>query len=92
MGQNIGTEPREASKKGSPTDIHPWIADAPPAYLRLIQTGNVRMEVDEATVGAANRTALTFFSFKDNYDLKYRIRRLGRQPTVIFVCRSPLLL
>lgn len=69
--------PTSESSDNKGTDIHPWIATSPPAYARLIDAGRVRIEVDEATVKSANKTALTIFSFKDHYNLRYRLIPTG---------------
>lgn len=51
---------------------HPWLNDVPSDLSRLVDVGKVRMEVDEAAVRAAKRTALTAFHFKFTYRTHYR--------------------
>jgi len=57
---------------------HPWLADAPPAYARLVDKGNVQIEVDQPTVEAAGKTALTAFSFTLKYRMRFRIQELAK--------------
>jgi hypothetical protein len=51
---------------------HAWIASAPGEFVRLIDRGSVRIEVDDQRVNDANKAALTVFQFKTKYDSKFR--------------------
>jgi hypothetical protein len=51
---------------------HPWLKDVPVNLARLVDVGNVQIEVNEKAVRAANRTALTEFSFQFQYRMRYR--------------------
>jgi hypothetical protein len=59
---------------------HPWLNTAPGGILRLIEKGNVRIEVDEAAVHAAKRTALTSFEFFLSYLMRYQHRTQPKNP------------
>jgi hypothetical protein len=52
---------------------HPWIADAPSEFLRLIDMGNVEIKVDDQRVRNARKSAVTLFQFSVKYNFKYRI-------------------
>ena len=51
---------------------HPWIADAPGEFVRLIDLGNVRIVVDDEKVRQANKAALTQFAFKLSYQVRLK--------------------
>ena len=57
---------------------HPWLNDMPPAFARLVDIGRVEIAVDQAAVDAANRTALTVFSFSLAYQMKYRFNEITK--------------
>lgn len=56
---------------------HPWIADAPGEFVRLIDQGNVKIAVDDDRVRKAGKSALTLFQFVVDYDFKFRHQLLG---------------
>jgi hypothetical protein len=56
---------------------HPWIADAPGEFVRLIDAGNVRIEVDDETVRKSGKSALTVFKFDVDYNVRFRFQTLG---------------
>ena len=56
---------------------HPWLAEAPGEFVRLIDRGNVKIVVDDDRVRAAGKTALTVFQFVVDYDFKFRHQLLG---------------
>ncbi len=56
---------------------HPWLADAPGEFVRLIDRGNVKMVVDDDRVKKTGKTALTVFQFVIDYDFKFRHQLLG---------------
>ena len=56
---------------------HPWLADAPGEFVRLIDRGNVKIVVDDDRIGNAGKTALTVFQFVIDYDFKFRHQLLG---------------
>ena len=56
---------------------HPWMANAPGEFVRLINRGNVKMVLDDDCVQKAGKTALTVFLFVIDYDFKFRHRSLG---------------
>jgi len=56
---------------------HPWLADAPGEFVRLIDRGNVSIVVDDERIRKAGKTALTIFQFSVDYDFKYRQQLLG---------------
>ncbi len=64
----IGVDPLPASNAAEP---HPWISDAPPQMARLIDTGQVKIMVDDIAVKNANRTAITFYRINVQYELRY---------------------
>jgi hypothetical protein len=51
---------------------HPWLVDIPADLARLVDVGKVQIEVDEAAVKAAHRTAITEFSFQISYRMRYQ--------------------
>ncbi len=59
-------------------DPHPWLADMPPAFARLVDIGKVEIAEDQPTVEAAGRTALTVFSFSLAYRMQYRMNELSK--------------
>ena len=56
---------------------HPWLAEAPGEFVRLIDLGNVSILVDDDRVRKAGKTALTVFQFSIDYDFKFRHQLLG---------------
>ena len=56
---------------------HPWLADAPGEFVRLIDRGNVKIVVDDDRVRNAGKAALTVFQFVIDYDFKFRHQFLG---------------
>ena len=56
---------------------HPWLADAPGEFVRLIDRGNVNIVVDDDRVQKAGKSALTLFQFVIDYDFKFRHQLLG---------------
>jgi hypothetical protein len=58
------------------SDPHPWIQSAPPAILRLIDKGRVRLSVDDDRLRAANKQALTYFRFDVDYRYRFDIREI----------------
>ncbi len=56
---------------------HPWLAEAPGEFVRLIDLGNVNIFVDDDRVRKASKTALTVFQFSIDYDFKFRHQLLG---------------
>ena len=56
---------------------HPWLAEAPGEFVRLIDRGNVNILVDDDRVRRAGKTALTVFQFSIDYDFKFRHQLLG---------------
>ncbi len=57
--------------------LHPWMANAPGEFVRLIDRGNVKIVVDDERVQKAGKTALTVFQFVIDYDFKFRHQLLG---------------
>ncbi len=57
---------------------HPWLKDVPPGLSRLIDIGNVEMVEDQLAVQAADRTALTVFSFTFAHRMRYRTNELAK--------------
>jgi len=51
---------------------HPWLADAPGEFVRLIDRGNVKIKVDDKRIRQANKAALTSFRFIVDYDFRFR--------------------
>ncbi len=56
---------------------HPWLADAPGEFVRLIDRGNVKIVVDDDRIRKSGKTALTLFQFVIDYDFKFRHQLLG---------------
>ena len=56
---------------------HPWLADAPGEFVRLVDRGNVKIVVDDERVRKSGKTALTLFQFVVDYDFKFRHQVLG---------------
>ncbi len=56
---------------------HPWLAEAPGEFVRLIDRGNVSIVVDDERIRKAGKSALTLFQFVIDYDFKYRHQLLG---------------
>lgn len=56
---------------------HPWLADAPGEFVRLIDRGNVKLVVDDDRIRNEGKTALTVFQFVIDYDFKFRHQLLG---------------
>lgn len=56
---------------------HPWLAEAPGEFVRLIDRGNVKILVDDDRIRNAGKTALTVFQFVIDYDFKFRHQLLG---------------
>ncbi len=57
--------------------VHPWISDAPGAFVRLIDRGNVKIAIDDERVRKAGKSALTVFQFVVEYDFKFRHQIIG---------------
>jgi len=78
--QALGQQPSGAKGPGDPqpTDPHPWIATAPPAFARLIDRGRVRIVIDDPRLEVAKKHGLTTFRF--SYDYVYRYEFNGVQP------------
>jgi hypothetical protein len=51
---------------------HPWLATAPGEYLRLINRGNVQIQIDDETLNKYGRAALTRFEIKLDYRCIFR--------------------
>ncbi len=66
---SVATSEMLSSKVVEP---HPWLKAVPVNLARLVDVGNVQIEVNEAAVRAANRTAITEFSFQFQYRMRYR--------------------
>ena len=60
-----------------PGKAHPWLADAPGEFVRLIDRGNVKIVVDDDRIRKSGKTALTLFQFVVDYDFKFRHQVLG---------------
>lgn len=58
------------SKKSS--EPHPWLAVAPGEYLRLINRGNVEIQVNDSILASYRKAALTRFKIKLDYKCIYR--------------------
>ena len=56
---------------------HPWLADAPGEFVRLIDRGNVKIVVDDERIRESGKSALTLFQFFIDYDFKFRHQLLG---------------
>ncbi|HUP77339.1 MAG TPA: hypothetical protein VM260_02180, partial [Pirellula sp.] len=56
---------------------HPWLADAPGEFVRLIDRGNVKIVVEDDRVRNSGKAALTVFQFVIDYDFKFRHQLLG---------------
>ena len=56
---------------------HPWLADAPGEFVRLVDRGNVKIVVDDDRIRKSGKTALTLFQFVVDYDFKFRHQVLG---------------
>jgi len=56
---------------------HPWLAEAPGEFVRLIDGGNVNIVVDDDRVRKAAKSALTVFQFSVEYDFRFRHQLLG---------------
>ncbi len=72
---------RNPSKNANPswndsdnTQPHPWLASVPPSLARLVESGSVQLIVDQRAVDAANRTALTIFTFTLKYQMRFRMQ------------------
>lgn len=66
---SVATSEMPSSKAVEP---HPWLKAVPVNLARLVEVGNVQIEVNEAVVRAANRTAITEFSFQFQYRMRFR--------------------
>lgn len=51
---------------------HPWLATAPGEYMRLINRGNVQIQIDDELLNKYGRTALTRFEIKLDYRCIFR--------------------
>ena len=56
---------------------HPWLAEAPGEFVRLIDRGNVNIVVDDDRVRKAAKSALTVFQFSVEYDFRFRHQLIG---------------
>ncbi len=56
---------------------HPWIATAPGEFVRLIERGRVRIDVDDRRLAEAGKGALTLFKFTTKYDFRYQVQWIG---------------
>ena len=56
---------------------HPWLADAPGEFVRMIDRGNVNIVVDDDRVRKAAKSALTVFQFSVEYDFRFRHQLIG---------------
>jgi len=56
---------------------HPWIAEAPGEFVRLIDRGNVKIVADDERVKQAGKRALTLFQFIVDYDIRFRHQSIG---------------
>jgi hypothetical protein len=66
----------------APASPHPWLKSVPPYYSRLVDLGQVSIQVDEKSVRAANRTALTAFQFVIRYRARYRYNEIDSSSKV----------
>jgi hypothetical protein len=55
---------------------HPWIAHAPGEFVRLIDKGNVKIQVDDALIRKTGKSALTIFRFAVDFDYKFRVESM----------------
>lgn len=51
---------------------HPWMSDAPGEFVRLIDKGNVSIQVDDELVRKSGKSAITIFRFALDFDYKFR--------------------
>lgn len=65
------------SAKAQSTKPHPWLAEAPGEFVRMIDRGNVNIVVDDDRVHKAAKSALTVFQFSVDYDFRFRHQLLG---------------
>lgn len=56
---------------------HPWLAEAPGEFVRLIDRGNVNIVVDDDRIRKTGKSALTLFQFAVDYDFRFRHQLLG---------------
>ncbi|MCU0718830.1 MAG: hypothetical protein MUC83_03940 [Pirellula sp.] len=68
------------------SEPHPWLATAPGEYLRLINRGNVEIQVNDSILASYGKAALTRFKIKLDYKCIYRPPRASvRKGEQIFV-------
>ncbi len=75
----VSSSSSTSSEKSNTFGPHPWLADTPPGLARLVDLGNVQLVVDQPVVDAANRTALTVFSFSMKYRMRYRLHESSKE-------------
>jgi hypothetical protein len=63
------TDDSDTNKRAEP---HPWLALAPGEYLRLINRGNVEIQVNDSILASYRKAALTRFKIKLDYKCIYR--------------------
>lgn len=68
-GSQDQDEDRKADKASTP---HPWLATAPGEYLRLINRGNVNIQVNDSILATYRKAALTRFEIKLDYKCIFR--------------------
>ena len=59
---------------------HPWLAQAPGEFGRLIDRGNVQVKVDDERIRLARKSALTLFQFAADFDSKFRYEWMESKP------------
>lgn len=60
--------------------IHPWLAQAPGEFVRLIDRGNVQIKVDDEQIRLSGKSALTLFQFVADFDSKFKYEWMDSQP------------
>ena len=60
--------------------IHPWLAQAPGEFGRLIDRGNVQVKVDDERIRLAGKSALTLFQFVADFDSKFKYEWIDSKP------------
>lgn len=70
LAQNAARQNKSSPQKGA--EPHPWLANAPGEFVRLIEKGNVRIQVDDDRIRRSGKAALTHFQFSIDFDFKYR--------------------
>jgi hypothetical protein len=69
-----------ATSYGQPSSPHRWLSEAPGEMVRLIDKGQVEIQIDDEKLRQTGKAALTIFRFALDFDYKFRAEWVERNP------------